>query len=68
MTGIFLKLPRGGGEGIRHSNVRPPQGSPGAFSPLKRARMRLLKMMIRPVTRIHYPIVDTTFSGRNCGG
>ena len=48
MTGISSKFSFGGGEGICHSSVAPPQGLSPAFSPLKSPWKRLVNIEINP--------------------
>src|SRR5437762_102873 len=55
-VGITAKLYSGGGEGIDHSSVGPPQGSLPAGGPLRRERMRFQKPITTATTWMYAPM------------
>ena len=60
MRGISWKFSVGGGLGICHSSVMPPQGFASAFLPLKRATTKFPRKMKIPVARRKPPIEAIT--------
>ena len=48
ITGVSIKFSTGGGDGIVHSRVFPPQGSAGAFVPVFNEENKLIIIIAAP--------------------
>src|SRR2546428_108917 len=56
--GVVSKLRSGGGDDVRHSSVRPSQGSAGAGAPLRRLRQALSMKRSTPTPIPKAPTVE----------